>query len=141
MTDFSHDLSALLGRSIDDAEVRTFFAHLDDRVPVTMSRMEEPRWIAYSVGMEVHAALPSRRITTVFTYAEKTQDRNQKQYRGELPHGLGFALSREQVLARMNTAPDKSSTRHDAWVFETYYLAVQYDKTGKIHTIGVSGNT
>lgn len=140
MTGFEHDISALLGRSVDDAEVQTFFAKLDDRVKVT-SDEGELFWVAYGVGMEVLAVLPSRRITTVLTYAEKTQSPEQKQYSGKLPHGLDFAMSREQVKTQMGSAPWKSGRGHDAWDFGRYYLTVTYSKAGNVHTIAVSGHS
>lgn len=123
--DFSKDLPALLGKEIDDADVTSFFKGLDQAEAVRLTSLQEPRWISEDAGVEVHAAPKTRRIVTVFLYAEGSSDF--KQYKGALPHGLNFSMDMDAVKGCFPRNPDFSSDEHCTWDFDDYRVIVTFD--------------
>jgi hypothetical protein len=135
----AENLHELIAAPIDDAEVTAFLATLD---PVTrVLRAEDQwRWISESAGVEIHAE-SSRRIMVVFLYNQDVDGFSR--YRGSLPHGLRFDMTREEVTAAMGQPPVASGEHHQKWDVETstaygfYGLVVMYRKSGPIRDIGL----
>jgi hypothetical protein len=125
-TDFSQDLPSLLGREIDDAEVTKYLKSLDEDRNVRRTSLNEPRWISEDAGMEVHAAPKTRRIFTVFLYAEGAS--GFKPYKGVLPHGLNFSMDMDAVKGCFPRKPDFSSDEHCTWDFDDYRLIVSFEE-------------
>jgi hypothetical protein len=123
--DFSTDLAALLGKEIDDADVTSFLKKQDKAEAVRLTSLKEPRWISEDAGLEIHAAPKTRRIVTVFLYAEGAS--NFKQYKGALPHGLEFSMDMDAVKACFPREPDFSSEEHCTWDFDEYRIIVSFD--------------
>ena len=120
--DFSTDLPALLGKEIDDAEVTSFLKTLDRAEAVRVTSLKEPRWISEDAGVVVYAAPKTRRIFTVFLYAEGHE--GYKQFKGPLPHALDFSMTMDAVKGCFPRPPDFSSAEHCAWDFEDYRIIV-----------------
>ncbi len=123
--DFSQDLPALLGKVIDDADVTSFLKALDKAEAVRLTSLKEPRWISEDAGVVVYAAPKTRRIFTVFLYAEGYE--GYKQYKGTLPHGLDFSMDMDAVKGCFPRNPDFSSDEHCTWDFDDYRLIVSFD--------------
>jgi hypothetical protein len=134
---FAADLAALLGLRIDDPAVTEFLHGVDPATKVIRTDEDEPRWISKQAGMVVYADGESARITTVFLYSEGHQGASQ--YRGPLPHGLDFSMSKAQVQASVPRPPDFTSDEHDTWDFDDHRLVVRYGRTGTISRATVTG--
>lgn len=123
--DFSSDLPALLGKEIDDPDVTSFLKTLDQAEAVRLTSLKEPRWISEDAGVVVYAAPKTRRIFTVFLYAEGYE--GYKQYNGPLPHRLDFSMDMDAVKGCFPRAPDFSSDEHCTWDFDDYRLIVSFE--------------
>jgi hypothetical protein len=123
--DFSKDLPALLGKEIDDPNVTSFLKTLDQAEAVRLTSLNEPRWISEDAGVVVYAAPKTRRIFTVFLYAEGYE--GYKQYKGPLPHGLDFCMDMDAVKACFPRNPDFSSDEHCTWDFDDYRIIVSFE--------------
>lgn len=119
------NVPALLGKSIDDDDVTSFLKTLDQAEAVRLNDLNEPRWISEDAGVVVYAAPKTRRIVTVFLYAEGYE--GYKQYKGPLPHGLNFSMDMDAVKSCFPREPDASSEEHCAWDFDDYRLIVSFD--------------
>ena len=135
--DFSKDLPALLGKSIDDNDVTNFLKTLDQAEAVRLTSLKEPRWISEDAGAVVYAQPKTRRITDVFMYAEGHE--GYKQFKRPLPHGLDFSMDMDSVKGCFPRAPDFSSAEHCAWDFEEYRIIVIF-KSGAIRRVTLTSD-
>lgn len=130
--DFQKDLPSLLGQGVDDPEVLSFLKKLDPAQKVRLNSLKEPRWASEAAGVEIHGAPKTKRIHTIFLYAEGYEDNHQ--YAAELPHGLDFSMQMAQVKACFPRPPDFHSPEHATWDFDTYRIIVMFDDAGKAIT-------
>lgn len=78
-------------------------------------------------------------VSTVFLFAEGVQ--KHRQYQGDLPHGLRFGMSRDQVRALLGEPQWTSPVLPiDRWHYDGYRLAVNFDDSGAMTylTVGLS---
>lgn len=137
MTAFEHDITALVGEMITAEPVTAFFAALDADTQVTPAQDDGPRWVSYASGLEVQTEPPGI-ITTVFMFAEASQEPGQLPYPGRLPFDLSFSMDRARVREQVMAPPSKEGPAHCAWDFDDHRLVVQYRRDGLVNVVGIT---
>lgn len=138
MTQISNP-AELLGKVIDSKEAHDYFSSLDSKGAVKRVNGKN-RWISKPAGLEVAAEETANRVNAVFMYSHG-YDRFH-QYSGPIPHGISFAMTRDQVRQTMKTPPsfsDRGGEIYDTWDLPEHRFIVKYEKTGNIARISVTG--
>jgi hypothetical protein len=133
----------LLGKPVDSAETQLVFAEIglppdDSFPPQRKSRAASvpalglaARWEPASMQREGYTDAPAdtRVVCAVFFYAPGHE--NHVGFAGDLPHGLRFDQSREEVRALLGPPPMGSSKYpNDRWTFDRYDLTVDFRADG-----------
>lgn len=116
-------LGELVGKPYELKEVQEFIARLGE--PDVDEEIGAPEKIYYTFepqGVELTTDSETNRIRTIFLKAPR---QGKPGYRGGLPGGLDFSMTREQVRKALR-APDDSQSFYDAWEEGTHVLRVEY---------------
>ena len=116
-------LGELVGKPYESKEVQEFIDRLGD--PEVDEEIGAPESIYYtfeSQGVELTTDSEMNRIRTIFLTAPR---QGRAGYRGGLPGGLDFSMTREQVSKALR-APDDSQSYYDAWEEGSHILRVEY---------------
>ncbi len=138
MTELSDSPELLVGRCVDDADVVAYLATHNPKKKVKKSIDDELVWSSKKAGLEIQGLRASRRITTVFLHAKGYEDF--KQYRGVLPHGLKFGMTKDETKSQMQLPPSFDGPTHTSWDFDDYRLIVQYWPDNSIMVVAVTGD-
>jgi hypothetical protein len=137
-TDFAKDLPNMLGKPITDPDIASFLKNLDSGEAIRLSSLNEPRWSSEAAGIEVHAGPKTKRIHTIFLFAEGFED--SQEYAGPLPHGLDFSMDMKQVEGCFTRPPDFGSAEHATWDFDDYRIIVTFGKAGRITGVNLTSD-
>jgi hypothetical protein len=96
---------------------------------------DELDWFSQGNGLEISADPDSDRITTVFMFAEGTDD--YEQFGGDLPGGIGFDWDRARIGSALGK-PSMSGPEHDRWELDDYAIIVEYDDVGRVTSVTVT---
>jgi hypothetical protein len=132
-------LVSLINRRTDEAPVREFLTALREEPSVrpdwVMTRI---RYIFLGVGVVVVESATARVVVALYLHAPGVL--SSAGYTGELPCGLSFSLTREQVRERMQS-PHYSGylgpIAFDGWLVGGCMIRVAYTSDGRISFIAL----
>ena len=130
----------LLGKVINSREVLDYFASLDSTSSVKKSTGTKS-WISKPAGMEVDSEETTDRVTDVFLHNDGYE--GFRRYAGPIPHGITFDMNRDQVRRTMKSPPDYSDqggSLYDTWDLSDHRFIVNYEKSGRIRRISLTGD-
>jgi len=132
-------LVSLINRRTDEAPVREFLAELREEPSVrpdwVMTRI---RYIFLGVGVVVVESAAARVVVALYLHAPGAL--SAAGYTGELPCGLDFSLTREQVRERMASPPYAGylgPIPFDGWLQGGCMIRVAYTADGRISFIAL----
>ncbi len=140
MSEYLKNPAKLLGKVIDAPDVVEYQKGLDPKAKVKKQDGQK-MWWSKPAGMEIQSEMTESRITSVALYADGVE--RYKQYAGAIPRGLSFKQSRTEVRKLMKVKPNFSgdgSEPYDTWDTDEYRLIVNYDDSGNIATVSLTGD-
>jgi hypothetical protein len=82
-----------------------------------------------SYGLSFTEKIDSGKISTIFLYPKS---RTSSAYAGEIPHKLGFDMTRDQVRKVMGEPDEEPLDNEDQWDKGKYRFGVKFDDDAKI---------
>jgi len=121
-------LSSMLGKSINNAQVKVWLSELGACTEALVDRFGDSYYYNFkSEGISLRFDNQDDELTTVFLYSEGA-DRF-RQYQGDLPFGLSFQLTRKEIESILG-APDESGGDGviDYWTtYRSKHIGITYD--------------
>ena len=139
------DLVSLLGKPIDNIDIKNFIWSLNER-PKEVSYPFTQREPAVDYSRSFYYKFPENAIeiiiingilTTISLYNRWYKGYNSRQYRFRLPHDLSFFDDRQTIINKLGL-PSKYFNKgevEDRWVFERYLIHIKFDSYGIIDQI------
>jgi hypothetical protein len=133
------ELLGLIGKDLDAAPVQQFLRGLTGRAITTSEEdADRVRHLFLHSGVLVVESPGEARIVALYLQAPGTV--GDQGYGGELPSGLLFTHTRNEVIERMHE-PDYAGVigraSFDSWDLEQCMLRVLYDENEKINSIAL----
>jgi hypothetical protein len=89
-------LSSMLGKSINNAQIKVWLSELGACTKAVINRFDDSYYYSFkSEGISLCFSNPDNRLTAIILYSEGAD--HFRQYKGDLPFGLSFQLTRREV--------------------------------------------